>query len=112
MKITKTKTLEDWLQNPISRNYRNTSSLDGTILERLKSECFGSRTVEVYGGAYHLAKRCDNPSLQDIATGMISAINNAKFWTPEVTVKDVAQRFCSLFYVDYMLIEVLIGIKF
>lgn len=85
---------------------------DEIILNKLESECFGYGTIPVYGGAYHLARRHDNPSLQDIAIGAIRAINDAKFYTPEVPAKTVAQRFCSLFYVDYVLIEALIGIRF
>lgn len=117
MKIAKNKTPDDRSLSIINGNHKNTqeittTKLDEIILKRLESECFGSRTIEVYGGAYNLAKKCDNPSLQDVAVGMVHAINNAQYWTPKVSAQDVARRFCSLFYVDYMLIEVLIGIKF
>lgn len=82
------------------------------IMKRLEAECFGKRTIEVYGGAYHLANQCEKPSLQDIATRAIWAIKDAKFWTPEVSAETVAMRFCSLFYVDHMLIEAMFGFRF
>mgnify|MGYP003301688538 CR=1 FL=1 len=85
--------------------------MDEIILKRLEAECFGHRTIEIYGGAYHLARR-DNYSLADIAIGAVCAINNAKFWEPKVSEATIAQRFCSLFFVDHMLIEAYIGVRF
>ena len=111
MKVAKNKTPGHKPLSTISGDYKNTQ-LDKIILDKLESECFGYGTIAVYGGAYHLARRYDNPSLQDIATGAIRAINDAKFYTPEVPATTVTQRFCSLFYVDYMLIEAFIGIRF
>lgn len=81
-------------------------------MKRLEAECFGPRTIEIYGGAYHLARQFDEPPLKEIALRVVGAINNAKYWTPEVNSQTVAQRFCSLFFVDHMLIEAMFGIRF
>ena len=86
--------------------------MEDMIMKRLEAECFGPRTIEIYGGAYHLARQYDEPSLQDIALRAVSAIKDAKYWTPNVNAQTVAQRFCSLFFVDYMLIEALCDIRF
>lgn len=63
-------------------------------MKKLEAECFGARTIEIYGGAYHLVRQYDKPSLQDIALRVVGAIRDAKYW------------------VDYMLIEALCGIRF
>lgn len=81
--------------------------MEDIIMKRLEAQCFGERTIEIYGGAYHLARQYDEPSLQDIATRALCAIENAKYWAPNTSAQTIAQRFCSLFYVDYMLIEAL-----
>lgn len=86
--------------------------MEDIILKRLEAECFGPRTIEIYGGAYHLARQCDEPSLKDIALRVVGAIKGAKYWTPEVPSQVVAQRFCSLFFVDHMLIEAMFDIRF
>ena len=86
--------------------------MEDIIMKRLEAECFGPRTIEIYGGAYHLARQYDEPSLQDIALRAVMAIKTAKYWEPETSAQTVAQRFCSLFFVDHMLIEALIGIRF
>lgn len=83
-----------------------------TIEKRLMADCFGERSIPVYGGAYHIALNHKEPSLQDIAQGALNAIESAKFWTPEVSAETVAMRFCSLFYVDHMLIEAMFGFRF
>lgn len=86
--------------------------MEDIIMKRLEAECFGARTIEIYGGAYHLARQYDEPSLQDIASRAVMAIKNAKYWEPEVSPQTIAQRFCSLFYVDFMLIEALCNFRF
>lgn len=86
--------------------------MEKMIMKRLEAGCFGTRTIEIYGGAYHLARQYDEPSLHDIALSAIGAIKNARYWTPEVSSQTVAQRFCSLFFVDHMLIEAMCGIRF
>lgn len=85
--------------------------MDEIILKRLEAECFGNRTIEIYGGAYHLARK-SSYSLADIAIGAVSAIENAKFWEPETSQATIARRYCSLFFVDHMLIEAYVGIRF
>ena len=85
--------------------------LDEIILQRIESQCFGERTIEIYGGAYHLARRCE-PSLAEIAIGALGAIKTAKFFEPNTPSSTVAQRYCSLFYVDHMLIEAYAGVRF
>lgn len=93
------------------KNWASNKDLEDIILERLESRCFGDRTIEIYGGAYHLARQ-GKDSLTDIGIGAVCAIKNAKHWTPDVPSSVVAQRYCSLFFVDYMLIEAYAGIRF
>ena len=85
--------------------------IDEIILKRLETECFGDKTIPIYGGAYHLARK-GSYSLADIAIGAVCAIENAKFWEPETSQATIARRYCSLFFVDHMLIEVYVGIRF
>lgn len=92
------------------KNWGDTD-LEDIILKRLEAKCFGDRTIEIYGGAYHLAKQ-GKDSLADIGIGAVGAIKNARYWTPDVPSSVVAQRYCSLFFVDYMLIEAYAGIRF
>ena len=86
--------------------------MEEMIMKRLEAECFGPRTIEIYGGAYHLARQYDEPSLHDIALRAVCAIKNARYWEPETPSATIAKRFCNLFFVDYMLIEALCGIRF
>ena len=92
------------------KNWGDTD-LEDIILKRLEAKCFGYRTIEIYGGAYHLARRCE-PSLTEIAIGALGAIKTAKFFEPSTPSSTVAQRYCSLFYVDHMLIEAYVGVRF
>jgi len=86
--------------------------MEDIIMKRLEAECFGPRTIGIYGGAYHLARQFNEPSLQDIAIRALCAIKNAKYWEPETKPETIAQRFCSLFFVDHMLIEALCNFRF
>lgn len=97
-------------ENP--RSWGQALDLEDVIIKRLEANCFGPRTIEIYGGAYHIARRYGEPSLQNIALGVIGAIKNAKYWAPEIKSEVIAQRFCNLFFVDYMLIEALIDMRF
>ena len=47
------------------------------IYRRLMSNAFGPRSVEVYGSAYHIAKR-DDYTIAEVAKGMLNAITEAK----------------------------------
>lgn len=85
--------------------------MEEIIYKRLMGNCFGSKSVAIYGGAYHLEKQGKN-SLQDIAEGMSRAITDAKFFAPEVKPSQVAKNFCSLFFIDYMMMEVYLDMRF
>ena len=82
--------------------------MEEIIYKRLMAECFGPRSVEIYGGAYHLEKQGKN-SLQDIAEGIARALHTARFFGEKPS--KVAENFCSLFFVDPMLMETYLGIR-
>lgn len=84
--------------------------MEEIIYKRLMNNCFGHHSVAVYGGAYHLEKQGKN-SIHDIAEGMARAIKDARFFTPEVKPSQVAKHFCSLFFIDPMMMEVYLGIR-
>ena len=85
--------------------------MEKIIYKRLMDGCFGHQSVAVYGGAYHLEKQGKN-SLGEIAEGMARAITDAKFFTPEVKPSQVAKNFCSLFFIDYMMMEADLDMRF
>ena len=83
------------------------------IKKRLEAECFGPRSIEVYGGAYHLVVRFgDHIKPRDILEGINNAISNAAFFTPEVSVGKVARNYCHLLLVDPALMEMYCGMRF
>lgn len=84
--------------------------MEEIIYKRLMGNCFGSKSVAIYGGAYHLEKQGKN-SFDDIANGILASIKHARFFTPEVKPSQVARNFCSLFLVDPMMMEVYLGIR-
>lgn len=86
--------------------------MEDIIMKRLEANCFGPRTIEIYGGAYHLARQFDEPPLKEIALRVVNAIQNARYWEPETSSKTIAQRFCNLFFVDHMLVEAMFGVRF
>lgn len=69
------------------------------------------RSVEIYGGAYHLA-RMGEFSIDELINGIVDAIKNAQYFKPELDAGAVSKRFCSLLFVDANLIECATGIKF
>lgn len=87
------------------------------IFDRLESECFGNRTIEVYGGVYHFAKRHADKDggiavfedMLDFCSVYTNTIRNAKFFTPEVKPSQIITNICNLLYIDTMLFEVAIG---
>lgn len=89
------------------------------IFNRLEGECFGNRTIEVYGGVYHFANHHANndggidvfEDICDLERLCRNTIGNAKFWTPEVKPSQVLRNICDLLYVDYMLLEALFGCR-
>lgn len=81
------------------------------IYRRLMSNAFGPRSVEVYGSAYHITKR-DDYTIAEVAKGMLNAITEAKYWTPNIDSKTVAHRYCGLFLIDPMLMETFLGVRF
>lgn len=83
--------------------------MEDIIMKRLEAECFGPRTIEIYGGAYHLAVQ-GKENLNDIAIGIIGAIGNAKYWAPNTDPDTIAANYCSLFFVDLMLMQVYLNI--
>lgn len=80
------------------------------IFKRLESECFGPRSIEIYGGAYHLYNNGE-PTIEDIVRCMFNAVDNAKFFTPDTRPITTARRFCGLIMIDPMLIEVYLGVR-
>lgn len=84
-----------------------------TIKKRLEAECFGARSIEVYGGAYHLVLlHGDHIKPRYILDGINEAVSNAKYWTPEVSPGKVARNYCHLLFVDPALIELACGMRF
>ena len=80
------------------------------ILKRLEANCFGPRSIEIYGGAYHLCAN-GSPSLEDAAFCIASAIRSAKFFEPETETETIIRNFCHLLFIDPMLMEVYLGIR-
>lgn len=81
------------------------------IMQRLEANCFGDRSIEIYGGAYHLFHNGE-PSLHEIANGIHTTILNAKFFEPQTEPAIIARNFCHLLLIDPMLMEVYLGIRF
>lgn len=69
------------------------------------------RSVEIYGGAYHLAKKKEF-SFDELVTSIVGAIKNAQYFRPELDAGTVSKRFCSLLFVDANLVECATGIRF
>ncbi len=69
------------------------------------------RSVEIYGGAYHLAKQGEF-SIDELIASIVNAIKNAQYFRPELDASTVSKRFCSLLFVDASLIECATGTKF
>ena len=82
--------------------------MEEMIYKRLMDGCFGERSVEIYGGAYHLEKQGKN-SLQDIAEGIARALHTARFFGEKPS--QVARNFCSIFLVDPMIMEAYLGMR-
>lgn len=83
------------------------------IKKRLEAECFGARSIEVYGGVYHLVLlNGDEVKPRDIINEINIAVRNAKDWTPEVSPGKVARNVCHLLFVDPALIELACGMRF
>lgn len=83
------------------------------IKKRLEADCFGARSIEVYGGVYHLALlNGDDIKPNDIINEINAAVRNAKYWTPEVSAGKVARNVCHLLFVDPALMEVVCGMRF
>lgn len=69
------------------------------------------RSVEIYGGAYHLAKRGEF-SFDELINGIVEAIKSAQYFRPELDAGTVSKRFCNLLFIDASLIECATGIRF
>lgn len=69
------------------------------------------RSVEIYGGAYHLAKK-EEFSVDELASSILVAIKNAHYFKPELGAGTVAKRFCNLLFIDASLIECATGTRF
>ena len=82
--------------------------MEEMIYKRLMADCFGPRSVAIYGGAYHLEKQ-GKTSLQDIAEGIARALHTARFFGEKPS--QVARNFCSIFLVDPMIMEAYLGIR-
>lgn len=80
------------------------------ILKRLEANCFGPRSIEIYGGAYHLCAN-GNPSMEEVAHTLVSAIRSAKFFEPATETETIIRNFCHLLLIDPMLMEVYLGVR-
>lgn len=80
------------------------------ILKRLESNCYGSRSIEIYGGAYHLYNHGE-PTLDDKIKCINNAVRNAQFFEPEIPAKTVALNMCHLLLTDPMLIQAYVGVR-
>ena len=69
------------------------------------------RSVEIYGGAYHLARK-EEFSIDELINGIVGAIKSAQYFRPELDAGFVSKRFCNLLFVDASLIECATGIRF
>lgn len=69
------------------------------------------RSVEIYGGAYHLAKKKEF-SIDELIVSIVEAIKNAQYFRPELDAGTVSKRFCNLLFVDARLVECATGTKF
>ena len=69
------------------------------------------RSVEIYGGAYHLARKGEF-SIDELINGIVDAIKAAQYFRPELDTGTVSKIFCSLLFVDANLIECATSIRF
>lgn len=89
------------------------NNLSNYVSARLQSNVYGERSIEIYGGAYFIAKNMDNGinNLEDIILAITGAVKNAALFAPKCKHSDVAKNFCHLLLIDPKLIEVGLGVK-
>lgn len=81
------------------------------IKKRLESNCFGPKSIPVYGGVYHLYTHEDEPSLSSIIDCINECVRSAKFYEPETAPEVVVRNVCHLCFIDPMIIEAYVGVR-
>lgn len=81
------------------------------IKKRLESNCFGPKSIPIYGGLYHLYTHEDEPSLSSIVDCINECVRSAKFYEPETAPEKVVRNVCALCFIDPMLLEVYLGVR-
>lgn len=81
------------------------------ILTRLEANCFGPKSIPIYGGVYHLYNYTDEPSLDEVIRCINEAVRSAAFFEPDTAPQTVARNVCALCLIDPMLIEVYAGVR-
>lgn len=81
------------------------------IFKRLESNCFGPKSIHIYGGVYHLYTHEDEPSMPSIVKCINECVRSAKFYEPETAPETIARNVCRLMFIDPMLLEVYLGVR-
>ena len=81
------------------------------IRKRLESNCFGSKSIPIYGRVYHLYTHEDVPAMPSIVECINECVLSAQFFEPETAPETVALNVCDLMLIDPMLLEAYLGVR-
>ena len=70
--------------------------------------------IPVFGGALHASKHinCDTPNFGKFISYFPDLINSVKFYKWHESAVEALRRFCHICYVDPMLVEAYLGVRF